>query len=601
MTASPNIPDPGPDRAETIVSGIPASPGITIGPAYVYRRESFSEDRRELESDDVQEELDRFERAVEKSERDLGKIIAITREKVGEESAAIFDAQRLILRDSEVYGVVKSAISRDRVNAGYAVEKVLDRHRKVLEASDSEYMRERAQDLVDVKDRLVRHLRKGRALSRIDPNHIVVAENLSAADMVLFSRRGVLGCAMDFGGPTSHVAIMARALSVPAVVGLHGVSKHLETGDVVVLDGIQGTLILNPTDETLDRYKTRAERFQRLKAEEKDLVPLESETLDGHHIRLEANLELKDEIPLVAEYGAEGVGLFRTEILFLMQGRLVIEEDQQYEIYKEVVDQVSPNPTTFRVIDLGGDKLLPMGHREHNPFLGWRGIRVLLDKPEILLPQLRAILRASAHGPVRIMVPMITEVAEIREFRQLLEKAQTQLSEQGVPYDSDVKVGIMIEVPSAALLADRFAPYADFFSIGTNDLTQYTLAVDRGNDLVAGLYQDLHPAVLMLIRRTVEAARGHGIPVSVCGEMATNLRAVPVLIGLGVETLSASPVYLPSIKRVVRAMKRSEGRLLASEALQSKNAAEVGGRLDQWLDEHACGVGFFLEGTQADA
>ena len=599
MSATPNIPGPG--REETVVRGIAASPGISIGPAYVYTRESWTEDRRELDAEEIKEELERFERAVERSERDLSKIIAITREKVGSESAAIFDAQRLMLRDEAMFDSVTTAIRKDHVNAGYAVEKIMDRHRKVMEASDSEYLRERAQDLTDVKDRLVRHLRKGRALSKIDPNHIVVAENLTAADMVLFSRRGVLGCAMDFGGPTSHVAIMARSLGVPAVVGLHGVTPHVKTGETVILDGIRGELILNPAEETLEAYRTRAERFQRLKAEEKDLVPLPSETLDGHHVRLEANLELREELPLVGEYGAEGIGLFRTEILFLMEGRLVVEEEAQYKVYRTVVDAVKPNPTTFRVIDLGGDKLLPMGHREHNPFLGWRGIRILLDKPELLMPQLRAILRASAHGPVRIMVPMVTEVGEIKAFREMLEKAQSDLTAEGVAYDSDVKVGLMIEVPSAALLADRFAPYADFFSIGTNDLTQYTLAVDRGNDLVAGLYQDLHPAVLMLIRRTVEAARGHGIPVSVCGEMATNLRAVPVLIGLGVDTLSASPVYLPSIKRVVRAMKRSEGRLLASEALQSKNAAEVGGRLDQWLDEHACGVGFFLEGPGGDA
>ncbi|MFT5142268.1 MAG: phosphotransferase system enzyme I (PtsI) [Rhodothermales bacterium] len=601
MAATPHIKLTNADGTEVVVSGVAASPGIAIGPAYVYRRQSFSEERREILQEEVQEEVERFERSVVRSERDLGKIIAITREKVGEESAAIFDAQRLMLRDSAIYTSVVNAIKRDRVNAGYAVEKIMERHRKVMEASESEYLRERAHDLVDVQDRLVRHLRKGRALSKIDPNHIVVAEILTAADIVLFSRRGILGCAMDFGGATSHVSIMARSMSLPAVVGLHGVIDHIQTGETIILDGIRGELVLNPTDATIERYRTRARRYERLKQEDKHLIPLASETLDGHTIVLEANLELEDELPLVAEYGAEGIGLFRTEILFLMQGRLVVPEESQFRIYKKVVETVSPRPTTFRVIDLGGDKLLPMAHREHNPFLGWRGIRVLLDKPDLLMPQLRAILRSSAFGPVRIMVPMVTEVEEIKAFRRHLNDAQTQLGEEGFAFDPDVKVGIMIEVPSAALLADRFAPYADFFSIGTNDLTQYTLAVDRGNDLVADLYQDLHPAVLMLIRRTVEAARGHGIPVGVCGEMATNLRAVPVLIGLGVDSLSVSPVYLPGVKRVIRAMKLSEGRMLASEALQSQNAVEVATRLDQWLEEHACGVGFFLEGPQADA
>ena len=585
---------------ETIVRGVAASPGIAVGPVYVYNRESFTEERRELGEDEIEQEIERFDRAVERSDRDLSKIIAITREKGVAESADIFEAQRLMLQDEAIYGAVVSAVRRDRINAGHAVEKVMERHRKTMETSDSEYLRERANDMVDVKDRLVRNLRRRKALSKIDPDHLVVAENLTAADIILFSRRGILGCAMDFGGPTSHVSIMARSLGVPAVVGLHGATERMTTGDTVILDGIRGLLVLNPTQETIERYKTQQVRFERLKQEEKQLIPLASETLDGHTVHLEANLELKDEIPLVKEYGAEGIGLFRTEMLFLMEGKLVVAEEDQFEIYKRVVEEVSPGPTTFRVIDLGGDKLLPMAHREHNPFLGWRGIRVLLDKPELLIPQLRAILRASAIGPVRIMVPMVTEVSEVKAFREALSQAQSELTDEGLPYDPDVKVGIMIEVPSAALLADRFAPFADFFSIGTNDLTQYTLAVDRGNDLVAHLYEDLHPAVLMLIRRTVEAARGCGIPVSVCGEMATNLRAVPVLIGLGVDTLSVSPVYLPGVKRVVRAMKRSEGRMLAAEALQSTNGGEVAARLDRWLDEHACGVDFFLEGARND-
>ncbi len=586
--------DPGGER---VARGVAASPGISIGPAYVYARESFSEERRDIKPEEVSGELARFEWAVKRSERDLSKIISVSREKVGEESAAIFDAQRLMLRDAAVYGEVERAIGKGLVNAGYAVGKVMERHAQSMEASNSDYLRERANDLLDVKDRLIRHLQRRKILSKIDQNHVVVAENLTAADIILFSRRGFLGCATDFGGSTSHVSIMARSLGVPAVVGLHGMVKDITPGDMLILDGVRGELILNPTDETLERYHTRAERYQRLKLEEKHLIPLPSETLDGHHIRLEANLELQEELPLIEEYGAEGIGLCRTEIMFLMAGKLVVGEEEQYEVYKRVVDCVSPNPTTFRVLDLGGDKVLPMAHREHNPFLGWRGVRVLLDRPEVLMPQLRAILRASVHGPVRILVPMVTEVSEIRSFREYLGEAQSELAERGVDFDPDIKVGIMIEVPSVALLADRFVPYADFFSIGTNDLTQYTLAVDRGNDLVADLYSDLHPAVLMLIRRTVEVARGHGIPVSVCGELATNLRAVPILIGLGVDSLSVSPVYLPGVKRVIRAMKRSEGRLLASEALQSTSAEEVAVRLDKWLEEHACGVSFFLEGA----
>ncbi len=574
--------------------GIDAAPGIAIGPAYLYAKVSFDVQRRVLTAEELQNEPSRFEEAVRRSERDLNKIIDVTRDKLGEDSAVIFEAQLLMLRDDALYSSVLTYITEHEVNAGYAVHKVMSKHRKVMEASDTEYLRERATDLQDIQDRIVRHLRRGRILSAIDPETIVVAESLTAADMILFSRKGILGCATDFGGPTSHVSIMARALGLPAVVSMHSVTEKVETGDTLILDGISGELIVNPVDETIKRYRTRKERYARLLQEEKQLVPLAAETIDGHRVGLEANLELREEIPLLKEYGAEGIGLFRTEILLLMEGRLAISEDEQFTIYKKVVENTAPGPTTFRVLDLGGDKLLPMAHREHNPFLGWRGIRVLLDKPDILVPQLRAILRASLFGPTRILLPMITSLSEIESFREIFEGVKNKLKTEGTAFDSSIPIGAMVEVPSVALMADQFAEVVDFFSIGTNDLTQYTLAVDRGNDLVAKLYEDMHPAILQMIKRTVEAAERADIPVSLCGELATNLRAVPVLIGLGVQTLSASPVYLPAIKRVIRAMTLAEGKELADQALISGSAVEIRQMLDQWLDEHAIGVSFFL-------
>ena len=574
--------------------GIDAAPGIAIGPAYLYAKVSFDVQRRVLTAEELQNEPSRFEEAVRRSERDLNKIIDVTRDKLGEDSAVIFEAQLLMLRDDALYSSVLTYITEHEVNAGYAVHKVMSKHRKVMEASDTEYLRERATDLQDIQDRIVRHLRRGQILSAIDPETIVVAESLTAADMILFSRKGILGCATDFGGPTSHVSIMARALGLPAVVSMHSVTEKVETGDMLILDGISGELIVNPVDETIKRYRTRKERYARLLQEEKQLVPLAAETIDGHRVGLEANLELREEIPLLKEYGAEGIGLFRTEILLLMEGRLAISEDEQFTIYKNVVENTAPGPTTFRVLDLGGDKLLPMAHREHNPFLGWRGIRVLLDKPDILVPQLRAILRASLFGPTRILLPMITSLSEIESFREIFEGVKNKLKTEGTAFDSSIPIGAMVEVPSVALMADQFAEVVDFFSIGTNDLTQYTLAVDRGNDLVAKLYEDLHPAILQMIKRTVEAAERADIPVSLCGELATNLRAVPVLIGLGVQTLSASPVYLPAIKRVIRAMTLAEGKELADQALTSGIAVEIRQMLDQWLDEHAIGVSFFL-------
>lgn len=580
---------------ERVFDGIAVSPGITIGPAYVHAREAIEVEERILEPELVDQEVASLHEAIERSERDLNKIIAVTREKLGEDSADIFEAQRLMLFDDAVRGEAERCIRRDRFEASYALHRVMQRHRKILEASGNDYFRERAHDLQDVEDRIIRHLRRGRLISAVDPSHIVVSENLTAADIILFSRRGILGCAMDYGGLTSHVSIMARSLGVPAVVSLHGLAGSIATGDLLVLDGLRGRVVVNPDDATLDAYRRRKDRFERLRAEEKSLVHLEPETVDGHRVRLEANLELRDEVSFVAEYGAQGIGLFRTEMLFLVEGRLSVSEEDQFRIYQAVVSAVAPAPVTLRVLDLGGDKLLPVAHREHNPFLGWRGIRVLLDKPDLLMPQLKAILRASAFGNVRILIPMVTDVGEVRQVRALLARAREELRSEGRAFADNVPVGVMVEVPSVALLADRFAAESDFFSIGTNDLTQYALAVDRGNDLVSKLFRDLHPAVLHLVRKTLEAARRRGIPVSVCGELAANLRAVPILVGMGVDALSMSPVYLPGVKRVIRSMSKEEGQLLAREALESDDADEVAARLDRWLEEHGCGVPFLVD------
>ncbi len=580
----------------TICKGIGVSPGIAIGPAYLYAKVSFDVERRDIDPEQVEHEKERFEKAVKRAERDLHKIIAVTREKLGEGSAEIFEAQLMILRDPTMYPEVVSYIENHGINAGYAVQTVMSKHRQVMEASDSEYLRERSNDLLDIQDRIIRHLRRGRILSAVDEETIVIAENLTAADIILFSRRGILGCATDFGGPTSHVSIMARALGVPAIVSTHGGTGQVKSGDLVVLDGIRGEMIVNPDDETLASYRVKQKRYARLQLQDKQLVDLPAETLDGHPVGLQANLELREEIPLMEENGAKGVGLFRTEMMLLMEGRALVTEEEQAAEYSKVIEAVAPHTTTFRLLDLGGDKLLPMGHREHNPFLGWRGIRILMDKPELLQPQLRAILRASVHGPIRLLLPMITEIGEVRRFKELLEQTKTDLREEGMAFDEDIPLGVMVEVPSVALQADLFAKEVDFFSIGTNDLTQYVLAVDRGNDMVAEIYDELHPAVLQLIQLTTNAAKAAGIPVSLCGELATNLRAVPVLLGLGIDTLSASPVYLPAIKRVIRAMKLSEGEGLARRALASSDPEEFRSFMDRWLEEHACGVSFFLEG-----
>ncbi len=585
------------EAQERIFVGIPAAPGIAIGPAYLFNKREVVVEARRISEAEVEAELERFEQAVQRAERDLNKISSVAREKLGEESASVFEAQRLMLRDASVYDRIREYIQMHRCNADYAVAHVLDEHIRRLEASNSAYLRERVADLIDVKERLIRHLRREKLLSAIDPEHIIVAENLSAADVVLFSRRGILGCASDHGGPTSHVSIMARALGVPAVVSLHGLSDSVQTGDLIILDGIQGRVVVNPRPETLALYRTRQERYRRLLQDQQHLIPLPAETLDGHRFVLRANLELIDELDLLKKFGAEGIGLFRTEVLFLMRGPLNVSEDYQLHVYRQIVERVKPNPTTFRLLDLGGDKMLPIAHREHNPFLGWRGLRVLLDRPELLLPQLRALLRASAYGPVRILVPMVTALDEYRRFQEVLEDVKAELRARGEPFDEAVPVGIMVEVPSVALMADLFAEEVDFFSIGTNDLTQYTLAVDRGNDLVAQLYEALHPAVLRLIKHTIDAGHRHGIPVSLCGELAGDPQATPILAGMGLDEFSAAPPYLPEVKRVIRAMQFREAQELAEQALQCRTASEVTALVNAWLQEHGCGL---LQYMQAD-
>ena len=565
------------------------APGVAIGPAYLFAAGAYQATPDHLDPADVEAELERFERAIQRSERELRKITVVAREKLGEGSAGIFDAQGLILRDRQFYDAVVEHVRDNAAGAGWAVQSVLDEHRRRLESSPNASLRERAADFQDVQNRVLRNLQQGRAVSKIDPHRVVVAQNLTAADVLLFSRRGVLGVVLDFGGPTSHVSIMARALGVPAVVSLHGLAEHVGPDDVVIVDGFSGTVIVNPEPETLVAAELKAAQFARITADREALLEMPSETKDGHPVALQANVEFREEFPLLHEYGAEGVGLFRTEMLFLTQGR-ALDEEQQYEVYRDAIVASAPHAVTFRLLDLGGDKVLPMSHREANPFLGWRGIRILLDKPDLLRPQLRAVLRAAAastdDAPPRVLLPMVSGIEEVREFRRAYRAVCDDLRAEGVEHRPDVPLGIMVEVPSVAIQAELYTKTVDFFSIGTNDLTQFTLAVDRGNDLVADLYHELHPAVLGLIAHTAKTANEAGIPVSVCGEVAADPRVTPLLVGLGVRTLSASPAYLTLVKRVIRAFTLEEAEDLARRALRQPDATSVGRLLDYFLACH---------------
>ena len=578
-----------PQDGELVVDGIGVSPGVAIGQVYLYAGGAYQAERDHLTEDAVEAEIERFDRAIARSERELSKIRLVARQKLGIASAGIFDAQALMLRDAAFYDRVVDLIRTQHMGAGWATQDVMDAHRQRLLASESQMLRDRAGDFLDIQNRVLRNLQQGRAVSRIDENRVVVAQNLTAADVLLFSRRGVLGVVLDYGGPTSHVSIMARALGVPTAVSLHGLAEKIEPGDEVIVDGFSGRVVVNPTEETRQRYEEKRERFVRLESTRAAVIAEPSETADGHHVSLQANVEFPQEFPLLHEFGAEGVGLFRTEMLFLTQGR-ALDEEQQYEVYRDAVRAAAPHVVTFRLLDLGGDKVLPMARREANPFLGWRGLRILLDKPDLMRPQVRAILRAAASGPeevpAKMLLPMVSSMDEVRQARAIIRDVAAELAAEGLEHRRDVPVGIMVEVPAVALMADRFARIADFFSIGTNDLTQFTLAVDRGNDLVASRYRELHPSVLGLISRTVEAAATHNIPVSVCGEMAADPRITPLLVGLGVDILSASPAYLSLVKRVLRELTMDEARDLAIRALRQPDADAVGRLLDYWLVCH---------------
>lgn len=577
--------EPAGDAAPTVFSGVGTSPGIAIGRSYRYEKAAYEATERRVAEDEVEDELARLEDAIRLSERDLHKIASVARGQLGTESANVFEAQALILHDPDFGDAVRKHIVDDRWAADFAAQSVMERHREQLESSDNPYLRERAHDMADVQHRLIRHLQRGRILSKIDEKRIVIAESLTAADLILFSRRNLLGCVMDYGAQTAHVSIMARALGIPLLVGLHGATERIPNGVTVILDALAGTVIVDPTDEQLRTYREKRTRYEGMLQEQRKTASLPAETTDGRRIRLVANLELEEEVAHLDWFGAEGVGLFRTELLF-MSGTKVPDEPVQYDCYSRIVDQVRPATTTFRLLDVGGDKIQLTGPSERNPDLGWRGIRVLLQREDLLIPQLRALLRVSTQGPIRIMLPMVSELGELRRFKDIMLQTIGELEREAVPVSPEIPVGVMIEVPSAALQAPHFARAADFLSIGTNDLTQYVLAVDRSNELVGHHFNELHPAVLRLIATTIQAGRAAGTPVSVCGEIAAQIPAIPILVGLGLEEFSASPIYLPEIKRVIRGVAAAECERLAESCLEQEDASGVSNTLSQWFERN---------------
>jgi phosphotransferase system enzyme I (PtsI) len=556
-----------------VIEGIPASPGIAIGIALKYEKLKPKVVKKELKEEEVSGEIERFLMAIERSKSELRKILTLAVEKLGSKGAEIFEAQILMLDDKTIINKIIERIKEEKLNAEFIIQDEIEKYIKFMQDSGDDYLKERAHDLEDLKNRVIRNIQQQKWLSRFDTSRIVVAENLTPADTILFSRNQVLGYATDLGGMTSHTAILARALKIPAVVGLKEATKSIKTGDLVILDGYKGILIINPEQDVVEEYQNKIKRIAEFERKLEDFKFVPAVTIDGRKITILANIEFPEEVNEALESGAEGVGLFRTE--YIISNGTIPEEDEQFEEYLKVAEKVYPYKVVIRTFDVGGDKIFRDYHREENPFLGWRGIRIGLDKPEILLSQLRAILRASVKKNVWVMFPMVSSIDEVREAKKYINMAKAQLKEKNIPFDENIKVGVMIETPSSALMAKEIAREVDFFSIGTNDLVQYTLAVDRGNETVAKIFQEFHPAVLRLIQFVVESAQRAKIPVSVCGEMAADPFATVLLVGFGLDELSVAPKMIPEIKRIIKTIKFKDAKRISKRALVFKTQDEV--------------------------
>jgi len=510
-------------------------------------------------------------------------------EAIGAKDASIFDAHLLVVEDRTLIDEVLRTLERDKFNVEFIFAVVANRYAKTLSEIDDPYLRERAFDIHDVTRRVIRNLlgRSTKTLGALDVPQVVVAHNITPSDTAMINRQMVLGFATDVGSRTSHTAIMARSLNIPAVVGLKDISQRLQPGDQILLDGNNGVVILNPSDHTLWEYGEIEIKLEHVQQVLTGLRDTASTTADGRHVILSANIELPEDVPIVIEAGAEGIGLYRTEFFFLNKNELPSEEEQ-YATYRSVAEAIVPQSVIIRTLDLGGDKFLSHSHLpvEINPFLGCRAIRFCLDRPDIFKAQLRAILRAATTGNVRIMFPMISGLSELRQAKEIMESCKAELRSEGVPFKEDIELGIMIEVPSAVLVADALAREVKFFSIGTNDLIQYTIAVDRVNERIAHLYEPTHPAILRLIEMTVTAAHANGIWVGVCGEMAGEITLTPLLLALGVDELSASAGLVPRVKKAVQTLDTKECNRLLEEIRDLSSAGEILARCEEVARHH---------------
>jgi phosphotransferase system enzyme I (PtsI) len=561
-----------------MLKGIAASPGIVIGRAFLLEEEEFYISKRTIDDSDMKQEIIRFRKALTETIEEMDGIRQKVLKQLGKRHVRLFDVYVLILEDPILRNDVIKMVTEQRVNAEYALQMVIDKITKTFNIIDDGYLRDRSRDILDVGKRVLKRLlgREREELATLPSPVIVVAHNLTPADTIAMRKENVIGFVTDIGGRTSHTVIMAQSLEIPAVVGLKNVTKKVKPGDTIIIDGTEGIVIINPDSLTVENYERQKIKYSNAEKALKKLTDLPAVTADEHSVELHANIEVPEEIPSVHAHGATGIGLFRTEYIYLNRIDLPSEEEQ-YRQYASVAQKMMPYPVIIRTMDLGADRFVgEFGiSPERNPFMGLRAIRLCFRYPHVFKTQLRAILRASVEGNLKIMYPMICSVEELRHANQLLEEVKNELRKEEIPFNENMEAGVMIETPSSALIADILAQEADFLSIGTNDLIQYTLAVDRVNENVAHLYKPLHLSILRLIKRVIDAGHQFGKCVGMCGEMAADPSFTKILLGMGLDELSMSPLSIPKIKNIIRSANLTRAQELANRILATSTQEEV--------------------------
>ena len=557
--------------------GTGASPGIAVGKALVIEHSELVIEKKTIEN--IDKEIQKLESAVKVSKEELTKVKEKALAELGEHEAEIFEAHLLVLEDPELIGSAISKIRDEKVNADYALNEIKEIFVAMFESMDNEYMRERAADIKDVTNRVLRHILgiKVVDLAELDEEVVLIAHDLTPSDTATMNKNMVLGFLTDIGGRTSHTAIMARTLEIAAVVGLNDITKKVKDGDYIVFNGDTGEVIVNPDEETKAKYASLKEEFEEYRKSLELLKGQASITTDGRHVELAGNIGSPNDVEGLIKNDAEGVGLYRTEFLYMDKEDSFPTEEEQYEAYKAVLEGMNNKPIVIRTLDIGGDKELPYFEMEAemNPFLGYRAIRLCLDRKDIFKTQLRALYRASVHGKLRIMFPMISSLEELLDAKEVIKEVLKELDAENIAYSNDVEVGMMIEIPSAAVISDVLAKHVDFFSIGTNDLIQYTCAVDRMNQKISHLYNQFNPAVLRLIKMVIDNAHKEGKWVGMCGESAGDQRMIPILLGFGLDEFSMSPISILPARKLITSLSYADMQKFADEVLAMGTAKEI--------------------------